>query len=47
MPSQEDIQVTQRLSESGQLMGIELLDHMIIGSRSYVSLKEKGYIKNE
>lgn len=43
-PSQEDIQVTRRLVEAGKMMGIELLDHLIIGDRRFVSLKEKGYV---
>jgi len=43
-PSQEDIQVTKRLVNSGKIIGIELLDHLIIGDRKFVSLKEKGYL---
>lgn len=43
-PSQEDIHVTRRIVEAGKVMGIELLDHLIIGNHSFVSLKEKGYI---
>lgn len=43
-PSSEDIEVTKRLVEVGHIMGIELLDHIIIGGTSYLSLKEKGYI---
>lgn len=43
-PSQEDIHVTKRLTECGKLIGIELLDHLIIGDHKFVSLKEKGYI---
>lgn len=43
-PSQEDIHVTKRLVEAGKIMGIELLDHLIIGDRKYTSLKEKGYL---
>lgn len=43
-PSQEDIHVTRRLVESGKMIGIELLDHLIIGDRKFVSLKEKGYL---
>ncbi|WP_053219026.1 RadC family protein [Virgibacillus senegalensis] len=43
-PSQEDIQVTKRLSECGKMIGIELLDHLVIGDRKFVSLKEKGYL---
>ena len=36
--------MTRRLVEAGKIVGIELLDHLIIGSHSYVSLKEKGYM---
>lgn len=43
-PSREDIEVTKRLTESGKIIGIELLDHVIIGENKYVSLKEKGYL---
>src|SRR5690625_5264213 len=43
-PSQEDIHVTRRLVEAGKIMGIELLDHLVIGHHSFVSLKEKGYL---
>lgn len=43
-PSREDIDVTKRLAESGKILGIELLDHVIIGENKYVSLKEKGYL---
>ncbi|MGE7601042.1 RadC family protein [Peribacillus sp. NPDC097675] len=43
-PSREDIEVTKRLVECGKIMGIEVLDHIIIGEHKYVSLKEKGYL---
>ncbi len=43
-PSREDIEVTQRLFECGQLIGIQLLDHLVIGDQKFVSLKEKGYL---
>ncbi|KGX89017.1 RadC family protein [Pontibacillus litoralis] len=43
-PSQEDIHVTRRLTECGKMLGIELLDHIVIGDRKYISLKEKGYL---
>jgi len=43
-PSEEDINITRRLSESGRILGIELLDHIIIGDGTFVSLKEKGII---
>ncbi len=41
-PSKEDIQVTQRLVEAGELLGISVLDHIIIGDSTYKSLKEMG-----
>lgn len=43
-PSREDIEVTKRLKECGLIMGIDLLDHVIVGEGKYCSLKEKGYI---
>ena len=43
-PSREDIEVTKRLNECGKILGIELLDHLIIGENKFVSLKEKGYL---
>ncbi len=42
--SQEDINITKRLHEVGKLVGIELLDHLIIGNGSYISLKERGIL---
>ncbi|MEE1131273.1 MAG: DNA repair protein RadC [Caryophanon sp.] len=42
-PSPEDIDVTERLAEVGKIVGIELLDHIIIGDGKFISLKEKGY----
>ena len=43
-PSKEDIDVTLRIKQCGDLMGIKLLDHIIIGNSNYISLKEKGII---
>lgn len=43
-PSREDIEVTKRLMEAGKILGIQVLDHLIIGDPNYVSLKEKGYM---
>ena len=43
-PSREDIEVTKRLNECGRILGIDLLDHLIIGENKFVSLKEKGYL---
>lgn len=43
-PSREDIEVTRRLVECGRILGVDVLDHIIIGDKRYVSLKEKGYL---
>ncbi len=43
-PSTEDIEVTRRLIEAGNIMGITVLDHIIIGDNTYCSLKTKGLI---
>ena len=42
-PSTEDITVTKRLAEASKIVGVQLLDHLIIG-RNYTSLKERGDI---
>lgn len=42
-PSQEDILITRRLREVGDLLGARLLDHVVIGDGRYVSLAEGGY----
>lgn len=44
-PSRADVLVTERLAKAGYLMGIELLDHIIIGENRYVSMKERNLIK--
>ena len=41
-PSQEDINVTQRLVKAGKIMDVPVLDHIILGHNRFVSLKEKG-----
>jgi DNA repair protein RadC len=43
-PSKEDIEFTKRFAKCGELIGIGLLDHVIIGAGRYTSLKERGYI---
>lgn len=40
-PSAEDVAVTQRLEQSGKLLGIPLLDHVVLGDGRYVSLRER------
>ncbi|OYQ68247.1 DNA repair protein RadC [Aerococcus sp. 1KP-2016] len=41
-PSQADIEFTKRLAESGDLIGIEVLDHIIVGDDNFLSLQELG-----
>jgi DNA repair protein RadC len=43
-PSNEDIEITKRLKAAGDIIGIELLDHIIIGHANYISLKERGFM---
>ncbi len=43
-PSQEDILVTKRLKDVGEIIGIDILDHLVIGDREFVSFKERGII---
>lgn len=44
IPSQEDIDVTNRLVEAGKILGIKVLDHIVIGDGTYVSFKDKQLI---
>ena len=43
-PSQEDILTTNRIKNAGSLIGIELLDHIIIGNNCYISFRETGML---
>jgi len=43
-PSREDVSITKRLAEAGKIMGIELLDHIVIGDNNFYSLKNNGVI---
>jgi DNA repair protein RadC len=43
-PSREDIEITKKLVETGKIMGIEVLDHVIIGDCRHFSMKEAGHI---
>lgn len=43
-PSIEDVNITKRIKACGELMGIELLDHVILGKNKFISLKQKGII---
>lgn len=44
MPSQEDINITNRIVEAGSIIGIKVLDHIIIGDNKYISFKERGLL---
>ncbi len=41
-PSEEDLILTRRLVEAGKIMGIEIIDHVIVAEKNYLSLKERG-----
>lgn len=41
-PSPEDVRVTEQMVRAGEMLDIEVLDHLIIGKQRYVSLKERG-----
>jgi len=41
-PSREDLAVTKQLSEAGAILGIEVLDHVIVGGGRYLSMKQRG-----
>lgn len=43
-PSDEDILVTKELVEAGELLGIKVVDHIIIGGKEFFSFKDKGYL---
>lgn len=43
-PSSEDEELTSRLQKAGQIMGIEVVDHLIVGKATYFSMKEEGYM---
>lgn len=43
-PSQEDIKITERLIEAGEIIGIAVLDHIIIGDNTFLSFKQQGIL---
>lgn len=43
-PSREDIELTRRLTATGELLGIDVLDHIVIGHEAHVSLADRGMI---
>lgn len=44
-PSPEDKEVTLRIAEAGRILGIELLDHIILGAETFISMKDSGILK--
>nr|WP_178198186.1 JAB domain-containing protein [Ligilactobacillus sp. Marseille-Q7487] len=40
-PSKNDLLLTKRLAEAGKLLGIDLLDHLIVGRNNYLSMREE------
>ncbi len=44
-PSREDFNITKRLEECGNMVGIQVLDHVVVGVEEYYSFKEHGYIE--
>jgi len=40
--SEDDIKLTKRLAEAGEIMGVDVLDHIIVGDKKYLSLKREG-----
>lgn len=43
-PSLQDIEVTKRITEAGEILGVRVIDHVIIGDGCFVSMKSDGYI---
>ena len=43
-PSREDMLTTKRILDAGALIGIDLLDHIIIGNNCYMSFREEGML---
>ncbi len=43
-PSADDLRITARLAEAGRVLGIEVLDHVVVGDGRYVSLRERGHL---
>ena len=46
-PSDDDIKITERVYRSGELLGVRLLDHVVIGDHKYVSFRELGLLAYE
>ncbi|WP_087642250.1 MULTISPECIES: DNA repair protein RadC [unclassified Enterococcus] len=47
VPSESDVHFTQRIQDCGKMMGIEVLDHIIIGEQSYISMREENFFSSD
>jgi len=45
-PSEEDIKTTQQLKQAGDILGVSVLDHIIVGRDCYCSIADQGYLKS-
>ena len=45
-PSQEDVEITRRLVQTGKIVGIQALDHVIIGAHTYFSFADQGLLED-
>jgi DNA repair protein RadC len=44
-PSREDVGITRRILQAGELLGIRVLDHLVVGAEGFVSFKERGLLE--
>jgi DNA repair protein RadC len=43
-PSEDDVELTRRAVEAGELLGISVLDHLVVGAGRYLSMAERGLL---
>ena len=43
-PSEDDLTITKRLIEAGKILGVEVIDHLIVGKNGFFSFKAKGLV---
>jgi DNA repair protein RadC len=43
-PSEDDLKITKKLVESGKILGVDVIDHIVVGKNSFLSFKERGLI---
>jgi len=44
-PTAEDVLLTRRMRDAGQVLGIEMLDHVVLSDTGYVSLRDRGWVR--